>query len=1104
MSSKDEDTKLTIPKFTSFKPKSETSDLKAPKFSSFKPKDKDKDKNTPASSSSKDAGREREQERERDSKRKRSHHHSDSHRDHHQSKRHRTDSRDRHREKSRTSQSEALEHRPLTKDPRNSDDVSRLYIIDTKGDPLIIRYGSLDRSQIPTYYRDGYGKVLGTRGRLVIHRDGPRDQFSLRMPGEGSYASKDKDGLWSKNWRVRPTPLRVRKQENESQNEDDGDFLALSASKKRKHSHQAPDSSDDEEQLAYRSIEGKAKPRQYEDSDLESESDALAENINLDQNNPLKWKSIQLSRRVKDQPDDIDAWLELANHQDALLRAGEDVDHRALEAEVHSFAEIKLHMLESALSNVSNYQDRIRVLIPLMREGIKVWNSKVAAKKWSDLRADEDKSFTLWKTHLDFAMSNISAFHYDTLNQMHLDRIRLIMSRSQVKIESEDLKEAIYVFLRLTRFIHDSGYKELAVAAWQALLELNFFRPTQLDDQGAAIESLRVFWESEVPRIGEEDAQGWAKFVADGGIGDAPDPLQDTKVPQYQSRDDYKRWASLESCQADKARVPARTMDEGTEDDPFRVVMFSDIEPLLFLIPRDILPAVQEQLLDAFLIFQGFPPTFRSDHWIEEAYHDQFLAISILDMGLNAPTSLSGNEDPTEIQRKPPSFHQQPLCVSGTLDVLFPWSEWFSYLPSKNRKNDVELGFLVNATKQLVHSVNFEGLATYHLALCLSQDGSSVKKAAKALLKRYPTNINLYRSYAVAEYANDNREVASKVLSLATELASKALTADGFAVWRTWAWMELQGDDKQLAVRRLCSSVDDVLRSSTGTSQLSPTQILKAHQTFSSLMSDFISGGNLEGTSTLAECLVLLSYLTTEGSGEPMSTSQGSISAAIETVRRVSLEFKSRGYQASRAHERLLQFASRLLYLHATRGPFRRAYLLEQLKQFLVYFPRNTIFLSLFEWANSSLRVIDETRTLLHETVLTPAQDCLSSRIFAIHHEIECGNVNTTKAAFEHAVSSDACKFNTSLWINFIRFCSSQRELRPKAKDVLFRALRHCPWSKDVMMEAFLTLNRDMDSSGLKGIFEMMTSKGLRVHDDLEGFLDKRKNEKQTAKSQRA
>lgn len=52
-------------------------------------------------------------------------------------------------------------------------------------------------------------------------------------------------------------------------------------------------------------------------------------------------------------------------------------------------------------------------------------------------------------------------------------------------------------------------------------------------------------------------------------------------------------------------------------------------------------------------------------------------------------------------------------------------------------------------------------------------------------------------------------------------------------------------------------------------------------------------------------------------------------------------------------------------------------------------------------------------------------------------------------------------------------------------------------------MEAFLTLNRDMDSSELKGIFDTMASKGLRVHVDLEEFLDERRVERRAEKSRR-
>ena len=75
----------------------------------------------------------------------------------------------------------------------------------------------------------------------------------------------------------------------------------------------------------------------------------------------------------------------------------------------------------------------------------------------------------------------------------------------------------------------------------------------------------------------------------------------------------------------------------------------------------------------------------------------------------------------------------------------------------------------------MVHNANLSGLATYHLALCAAQDRSGVKKTAKGLLKRYPTNLGLYKAYALAEYANGNREVAQKVVSSATELASVSI-----------------------------------------------------------------------------------------------------------------------------------------------------------------------------------------------------------------------------------------------------------------------------------------------------------------------------------------
>jgi hypothetical protein len=80
------------------------------------------------------------------------------------------------------------------------------------------------------------------------------------------------------------------------------------------------------------------------------------------------------------------------------------------------------------------------------------------------------------------------------------------------------------------------------------------------------------------------------------------------------------------------------------------------------------------------------------------------------------------------------------------------------------------------------------------------------------------------------------------------------------------------------------------------------------------------------------------------------------------------------------------------------------------------------------------------------------------------------------------------------LWICYIRFCAARRELRAKAKDVYYRALRHCPWSKEIALEAFTTLARDMESSELRSIFSAMSAKGFRIHVDLEESLARRKD----------
>ncbi|VUC32225.1 unnamed protein product [Clonostachys rosea] len=1097
MASPDGDISLSVPKFSSFKSKlpeaSKDQDehrRKRHRHHSHRERDDDADTN-------------------RDSKRAR--HARDSH--HGDKGRHRERSpreKERHRRskspRDRKERGKSRERVELTKkaapQPSQTQQIkSDVFFFDTKGDPLIYRYGRLDRYQIPRYYRYGSGKVLGTSGRLVIHRELAGDTFSLRMPGEGPALYRERDGLRSKVSRPKRQPMILRPYKHaKPEDEADDGYIAVVKPRNRKHAPAETDSedSDDDQKLSYRSIEGKAKVKELTDSESSDGSNSEDEALPLEQTNPLKWRSIQLSRQVKDHPENIAAWLELVDHQDALLKAGESLDHEILENETKSFTEIKVSMLESALTHAKRPSDGNIVLNRLMREGVKVWTGKTAMKRWAELQGETQEDFELWKTHLDFAMSNISSFQYDEIKQTLLGRLKQLSSSLDTELSPDTLTQAVYVFLRLTVFVYDAGFKELAVAAWQSTLEATFFRPKGLPDAQAAFSSFSEFWESEVPRVGETSAAGWESFVNSGNDGDAPEPLQAGPGATETSRDVYKSWAISERHMADQARKPARTMDEGTEDDPFRVVMYSDIQPFLLYIPEHALVDAKDQLMNAFFIFCGLPPLSTAGKWAEAAIQDQFLSLNFInEEARKVNDHLSESLDPLEV-RKPSPRNGSALYASCTVDLLFPNHEWYHYLGSRSSPKRLEQEWILNAAKQLAKRDPTPELAMYSLALCSFGGQESVKSLAKGLLKRYPTSPRLYNAYALAEYAEGKVDVAKKVLLSATQLFLDSSQSEAAELWQTWSWIELNAGNQKQAARRLCSAADTTLAKNMDDGyDVSPAHILKAHRHFTSNVGYLASTGDFDGAESQGECLALLSYLTTEGCTEPTSSSQGNIVAAMQSIERVSIELQAsaNASKIEAAHERLLQFAARLLYFNATNGPSRREYTRHWLTNFIDRFPRNTIFLSLLEWSDSSLRVVDETRNLLYDKVLVGQHDCISSRIFAIEHEIARGNVNTAKAAFEHAVTSDSCRNNPQIWIGYIRHCYGNRDLREKAKDVFYRGLRHCPWSKSVMMEAFGTLVHAMESSELKSVFDTMTSKGLRIHVDLEGYLERRRDE---------
>ena len=1074
----------TVPKFASFKPKTES----VPPVLSERP-------------TARHSGNDEVQNKERDRKRHKIKHKHDENRH----RKHRSPPRSRSPE--RTHRSE----RDVPKPPVIEDDSPELFVADWKGDINNLVYGSIHRYSIPPFRRVGAGGVMGASADLKIDRDNKDDRVII-LAKKGNFKSNLRERyIFSKIQKEKPRLLKIKSATVvEATKPIEADFIALQSERgnKRKHRNgeKQSDSEDEEDGEDYRSIHGKSKAKdQPVDEDLEyaTESDFSGSEagraVHVDAT--LSQKSMQLARQVEQSPNDIDAWLALIAHQETLLQSGGE-KRRVTNAEIRSTADIKLHMYEKALEQAKSLPDRERLLLGIMEEGSKVWDVKTQSSKWEQVSLDNIQSLLLWKSYINFKQTDFSTFRYEEVKDIFVTRIKLLLKNidSGKSTHVEMLyQQLLYVLLRLTVYMRTSGYSELGIATWQGLLEFNYFAPGMPDDPNERVILFKDFWESEVPRVGEDGSLGWRKYVESIDSSEPPPALVDEAGDKLNDQDIFRSWAKSERLRSRISQFPARTMDEVTEDDPFRVILFSDIEDLVIALPTSEL--LRKQMIDAFLLFCGLPSIIheevRSRLWSSDPFIvGESLDCDVENIKVANPRSTvdpDGNEPPPAISS---IFNTRATNFVPSPESMFG-SSWFISLPpwlerSGNDQNPVSYKWVRAALGQLSQVYPQTDFLEYSLAIEWRNGPSTIKKASKALLKRHPSNIRLYNAYGLIEWARGNKQVAAGVFEAALGMG-KAISEDHqkdlIMIWKSWIWSALDDGDNTTALRLLLSIAEGSLSQTLASS---PATLLRAKQHLILNRDHALSEGKLSYAVLYNECLTLLIYLTSTTSTETHTPAQGDILSALSTNTAFSDSMASRHFSQHPIHELHLQFSARLLYHHARSGPFRPAILRTHLAHSLSLFPQNTTLLSLYTFNEARLRIDNRVRTLLQTTILIPEHDCLTSRLFAIHYEIAHGTIHSVRAAFEHAVTSPACAASVALWRFYILFCAKTPRLQDHAKELWFRALRKCPWAKELYIVGFENLAGQVDFGELKGTWKVMGEKGLRVHVDLEEVFEER------------
>jgi len=649
------------------------------------------------------------------------------------------------------------------------------YFMDTEGDEFNLVYGTMHRYSIPDYRRGGNGRIVGLSPNLRIDRDkgdGKVVVLSSRGSGGGEDLSvRAMRQAFSKLASKESRRLRIKKDDTglEEAFSRNIDFVPLAIeTKKRKNRGENVGSDDsDKEWDHYRSIEGlKKTSTRPDDMDLEyvSDSPSEADYISIGEDWGDRKSMVEFARKVEAEPRNAEAWLAYADHHDATISGA---GRRKTAAEKRSIAEVKLDILRKALDKnpdneilLSKYMDVAQEILPPQK----------LLSKWNDILKENPSQVGLWKKFINFRQTDFLSFSYTKCLKCYeecLAMLRIAAFKSGVgNLNRQKLEEVVvYVFIRAILLMSESGYRESAVAALQAMLELNLFHPSNITPPTSQhefefiLEAFERFWDSEVPRIGEKRALGWASFVDAGETGTSPKASKDDlQLPPLDSRDPFGSWADAELEWSRETGMPARTIDE-IDDDPYRVILFSDIKPFLVSLSSE---TACRQLAEALLALKGMPlvgphcsnsevetdvfvsPGMKfdsSEPWFWPKEQSKWDALPITWEGMEPEKKAAMSDDPFEFK-----FQNFPV---GSEALFSRSTGWFQGIARANSTPLKDIQFIRNTLEKLVERLRDDSWSFYYLEWVWENDPKRYVLRSSILIEIKNTDVRQGRKSGV-------------------------------------------------------------------------------------------------------------------------------------------------------------------------------------------------------------------------------------------------------------------------------------------------------------------------------------------------------------------
>ena len=966
-----------------------------------------------------------------------------------------------------------------------SKNVSSIFIEDRKGDQQNLTYGSSNRHAIPRYRAAGHGRIIGLAPNLRIIS---RSDSELRVEDsqiDSSRTSRKPSLLSSITDDTQAVKVRSRRTDHDSLGEDFREFN----DKRRSLRSRRPTTA----------TAGNVTVEDESDShDLSSEDEPNIEDaFEVFKKDPTHQRNLELTRATEVYPGDPVAWLALIDFQPRLL----EQNRGSLQSK--SLSELKLALYEQALSKVKVSDGRRTLILGLMQEAATVWEADKQASKWETFLAG-DFSFDLWKLYINFTQTSPVKFSFEECLKVYMRWLQKLREAPPDKRTDSSL---VYILLRLTLFLWQSGFTERATGVWQAVLEWNFFsnpdRQLHMLDQ-----EFREFWAREVARIGEEGSRGWSSNV---------NPELDPPIdPLFEKRDmNFEEWASAETRFEENYSLPVRYLDDISDEDPHRVVLFTDVQELLF---RPVSEKGRLILVDAFLLFAGLPPVSSLTEvraWTDDPF-----------ISRRSPAAIGVFQASLQIHRRftsPARYEDVSLAAQRLASTPSEIGESFPQKPMLPSPQFVRKVILQLAELSRDGQIS-EDMMEYAVAFEAGIDSTGAKKLAKSFLKSKGNNLRLYNAYALLEIRQGHFQAAVKVWSAALSMRmsfDNTVRLNEFLLWRDWVLAHLtQGefDQAQALISQIMVEVEpgealNLTDSAGGVGSAHPSSAaaqIKVDQYLELQMEIAGSTGRQELLKPLTDLLAYHRYLnrgmrlevilptfeTVLGRLEGMTTNEGDILAAIHEQR------------------------GRFMYAHAVhfQKSFRPRQLSDLLAESVRRFPSHLDLLLLQHYFSQRAGVTDrlheagaQTRSRQKISKQESVIPCIFDVLVELNRPSYSGSTDhSIRMAFKRATEIGSPGHNSeNLWKDFIRWEISdipvetnsdssnrkevawKRDRGARAVEAVYASLRACPWSKDLCMLSFREprLRDSFDWEELRQMYQSVLDRGLRLHIDISDRL---------------